>query len=264
VPRAVSHTELHQKRFLNHAVETGVEWPRLETTIDFGGWKIIAFPPTADHDASLHLDVAAYGITLADGMSVLNQFLSIAAWLDDIFAVLLPGLAGSGAATRQPRQTRLFPTSVMDGWTNSWQPIHNERVRLAVAIYREAVNMQRYHSLPYAVVGFYRILELTWPDGKARGTLIEHHLGDILSGDTIWGWLQRAGGYSGDLTPSAVATYLREQCRHAAAHARSNPIINPDDASHQYQMGAAATLLRKLARQAMQADLGISTNRWEQ
>jgi hypothetical protein len=245
-------------------VETGIGWPRLETTINFGRWRLTAFPPTAEFDASLHLDVAAYGITLTEGMSVLNQFLSIAAWVDDIFAVLLPGLADTVSATRQPRQTRLFPKSIMDGWTNSWQPIEDERIRLTLAIYREAVNMQRYHSLPYAVVGFYRILEALRPDGKLRGKLIEYHLDEILQGDSIWGWLQRAGGYCDDLTASAVATYLREECRHAAAHASSNPIINPDDASHQYQMGAAATLLRKLARQAMQADLGISTNRWVQ
>ena len=115
MPTAVSQTEIRQKqRFLNHAVETGIEWPRLETTIDFGSWKITALPPTKNHDASLHIDLATHGITLAEGMSVLNQFLSIGAWLDDIFAVVLPGLAGTVAPARQPRRTRLFPTSILN------------------------------------------------------------------------------------------------------------------------------------------------------
>ena len=66
------------KRFLNCAVSTGVEWPKADTAFSFGTWEIIAFAPTQQHDASLHIDVAAHHLTLASGSSVLNQLLSIA------------------------------------------------------------------------------------------------------------------------------------------------------------------------------------------
>lgn len=93
---------------------------------------------------------------------------------------------------------------------------------------------------------------------------IEERLHEVLSGDDMWGWLLRNSGYSRGLIPSEVGRYLREQCRHAAAHARGGLVINPDDGAHQYKMGAAALLLRKLARQAMQGDIGLGVNRWDQ
>jgi hypothetical protein len=162
-----------QRRFLNHPVSTGVGSPNAEAKFNFGGWGIIAFPPSPELEASLHIDLAAHQLSLADGMSVLNQLLSIAAWLDDNYVVLLPGLSGSSEPNRQPRQTREFPTSMVAGWSNSWEPMMDGRARLTLAIYREAVNMQSYHFLPFAVVGFYRVLEVAWPDGKERSSRIE-------------------------------------------------------------------------------------------
>jgi hypothetical protein len=255
------------KRFLNCAVSTGVEWPKADTAFSFGTWEIIAFAPTQQHDASLHIDVAAHHLTLASGLSVLNQLLSIAAWLDDIYAVPLYGLLGTTEPNRQTRQTREFPTSILQGWCNSWKPVEDERKRTALAIYREAVNMARFHSLPFAVVGFYRVLEVTWPDGKLRGARMEEYLNEILAGDTVWLWLLQNGAYDGEATGKAVATYLFEECRHAAVHAsgkKNRTIINPDDGIDQYRMRAAVSILKKLADEAMQHDLGISRNRWDQ
>ena len=124
--------------------------------------------PKSQHDVSIHIDVAAHHLTLASGLSVLNQLLSIAAWLDDIYAVPLTLANGATEPNRQTRQTREFPTSILQGWCSSRKPVEDERKRLALAIYREAVNMAQFHSLPFAVVGFYRVLEVIWPDGRLR------------------------------------------------------------------------------------------------
>jgi hypothetical protein len=255
------------KRFLNCAVSTGIEWPKADTTFGFGTWEIIAFVPTQQHDASLHIDVAAHHLISASGLSVLNQLLSIAAWLDDIYAVQLYGSMGTTEPNRQTRQTREFPISIMQGWCNSWKPVEDERKRLALAIYREAVNMAQFHSLRFAVVGFYRVLEVIWPDGRLRGAQMEEHLNEILAGDPIWLWLLRNGAYDGEATSKAVAAYLSKECRNAAAHAsgkKKGVIINPDDGIDQYRMRSAGSILRKLAYEAMQHDLGISRNRWDQ
>ena len=127
--------------FLNVPVDCGLEWPRKDVVVAFGTHEIIASPPSEDCDPTLHLDLGRSRLSNVAGISILNQFLSIAAWLDDTFAVLLPGWSGNPVACRSQRQTRSWPTSICDGWCNSWQPIQDERGRRALAIYREAVNM---------------------------------------------------------------------------------------------------------------------------
>ena len=253
-------------RFFSCAVGTGIQWPKVDTTYKFGTWEIIAFAPTEQHDASLHINLAAHQLTLAAGLSVLNQLLSIATWLDDIYAVLRHGLDGATAPNPQARQTREFPTSILEVWANNWQPVADERSRLALAIYREAVNMQHYYSLSFAALGFYRVLELACPNGKQRRDWMTNHLKDVLTGDGIWWWNLQMGGYAGQKTPEALADFLyKKECRAAAAHATGKgAIINPDDGLHYYKMGAAAVMLRKLAHRVMQIDIGLSRSRWDQ
>ena len=69
-----------------------------------GAWEIIAFPPSQDHDTSLHIDLTRTRLSIVEAGSVLNQLLSIAAWLDDNFAVLLPGWEGNPVPCRPPRR----------------------------------------------------------------------------------------------------------------------------------------------------------------
>lgn len=91
-------------RFINVPVDTQIEWPRKEAVITFGQWEIISFPPSRDHDASLHIDLIRAGLSDVEAISVFNQLLSIASWLDDTFAVLLPGWSGNPVPGRPPRQ----------------------------------------------------------------------------------------------------------------------------------------------------------------
>jgi hypothetical protein len=250
--------------FLNHPVSTAVEWPRAESKVSFGAWEIVVFPPSPEHDASLHIDLTRSRLTGAGGMSVLNQLLSIASWLDDQYAVLLPGWSGNPVPCRPSRRTREFPTSMLDGWLNTWTPLASEKARLALALYREAVNMQHFHATPYAVLGFYRILELAWPDGKIRGAALEKQVQRQLAGDQIYESQLRHSGYAGDLNAEAIARHLYKECRQAVAHATAEPIINPDETLDQYQMSAAAVVLRPLVRQVVHEELNVSLNRWDQ
>ena len=61
------------------------------------------------------------------------------------------------------------------------QPVEDEKARRALAIYREAVNMQHFHSQPYAVLGFYKIVESAFPNGTARGEKLEQEVADLLN-----------------------------------------------------------------------------------
>jgi hypothetical protein len=248
--------------FLNHGVDGSIEWPRTNTTFMFGDYEIIAFPPSRENDASLHIDLYAHKLSPIEGMSVFSQILSIATWLDDAHAVLLDGWAGNPVPTRPGRHSTSFPSSILDVWCNSWEPVQNVNARGALAIYREAVNMLHFNSLPYAVLGFYKITETTF-DGKRRQAFLEREISAILSEEKMEVDALRAIGFSEPL-PEGVADFLYRDGRQAVAHAEKDPRIDPDDIAHVRNMSVAALFLRKIARQYIKTELGVSTNRWQQ
>jgi hypothetical protein len=251
-------------RFLNAPVDVHIEWPRAQATIVFGEWEIVAFPPSQDHDPSLHIELTRTRLSAAEGGSVLNQLLSVAAWLDDTSAVLLPGWAGNPVPCRPRRRTTGWPSSILDTWCNAWQPVKDEKAQRALAIYREAVNMQHFHSQPYAVLGFYKIFESAFPNGTTRGEKLEQEVADLLNRNRINICELRAIGFEGNVTPKDLATFLQTEGRQAVAHANKAPMINPDDTGQQRQMSVAASILRAAARSCIKSQFRIGENRWDQ
>jgi hypothetical protein len=75
------------------------------------------------------------------------------------------------------------------------------RSRRALAIYREAMNMQHFHSLPYAVLGFYKILESTYPDGPERGKKLEQQVANLLAHDGLKIYQLREIGFDLNKSP---------------------------------------------------------------
>lgn len=250
--------------FINVPVDTQIEWPRKEAVIKFGVWELISFPPSRDHDASLHIDLIRAGLSDVEAISVFNQLLSIAAWLDDTFAVLLPGWSGNPVPGRPPRQTRRWPSSILDSWCNSWQPLKDKRARRAIAIYREAVNMGVFHSVPYAVLGFYKILESAYPQGRERARNLEQEVAQLLAKKNIDPRQLREIGFTPKDSSEQLAKFLKKAGRDAVAHANKEIGVNPDDARQQRRMSVAASILRAVARSCIQNEFQVRTSRWNQ
>jgi hypothetical protein len=251
-------------RFLNVPVDVQIEWPRKETVVTFGAWRIVVFPPSEIHNASLHVDLGGARLSDVEAMSVLNQLLSIAAWLDDTFAALLPGWSGNPVPCRPERQTIGWPSSILDTWCNAWHPIEDDKGRRALAIYREAVNMDHFHSLPYAVLGFYKILESAYPHGSERANQLEEQIAGLLACGDIEKHELSEIGFDLNSSPKKIADFLYKAGRQAVAHANYEPTINPDDTGQQRQMSVSALILRAAARSCIKSQFGIGTNRWDQ
>jgi hypothetical protein len=177
---------------------------------------------------------------------------------------LFPGWEGNPVPCRPPRKTRGWPSSIVDTWCNNWQPVKDEKARRALAIYREAVNMQHFHSQPYAVLGFYKIFESAFPNGTTRGEKLEQEVADLLNRNRINIFELRAIGFEGNVTPKDLATFLQTEGRQAVAHANKAPMINPDDTRQQRQMSVAASILRAAARSCIKSQFRIGENRWDQ
>jgi hypothetical protein len=245
--------------FLNVPIDAEIEWPRKEATVRFGRWEIIAHPPSREHDASLHLDLVRARLSDVEGMSVLNQLLSIAVWLDDSFAVLLPGWSGNPVPARPRRQSMRSPSSVLDAWCNAWCPLEEIKARRALAIYREAVNLDRFHSVPYSALGFYKIIESA---GRAKN--LGEEISQILVADGIEEYQLRQIGFTKKSSSQEIAKFLKEAGRDAVAHAKMEPLVDPDDTAQQRRMTAAAAILRKAARSCIKSVFRVGTNRWKQ
>ncbi len=251
-----------RSRFTNHSVMTEANWPRSETRFSFGPHEIVIFPPDKEHDPSLHLDLGRAGLSGVEGMSVLSQLLSIAAWLDDTCAVLHNGGSGNPVPVRPRRQTICYATSISDHWGNSWGPLEDPVARRALAIYREAVNLYRFHSIPYAVLGFYKILETNF-DGRQRTEFLLRELESMISANQIADY--QLGAIEQSVGDSAkLAEFLHKEGRNAVAHANLSPAINPDEILDVRRMSVAAQILRPLARRFINQEFGVGTNRWDQ
>ena len=91
--------------------------------------------------------------------------------------------------------------------------------------------MQHFHSLPYAVLGFYKILESAYPDGSERGKKLEQQVADLLAHDGLKIYQLREIGFDLNKSPEQIANFLYRAGRQAVAHANKDPTINPKNSS---------------------------------
>ncbi len=124
--------------------------------------------------------------------------------------------------------------------------------------------MRHFHSLPYAVLGFYKIFESAYPNGVKRGKKLEQEISQQLTGNKINMFELREIGFDRNSSPKDIATILYKSGRQAIAHANMKPTINPDNADEQRQMSVAASILQAAARSCIKTQFQIGTNRWDQ
>lgn len=121
--------------------------------------------------------------------------------------------------------------------------------------------MEHFHSLPYAVLGYYKIFEFVHDKQHIRSRLTDA-LAEHLSTQMLENL--RHIGFDREPSPENIQVFLSDEGRHAVAHAASDPIINPDDFRDQRAMSVAAQILRAVARSAIKSKFRVSTNPWDQ
>lgn len=106
----------------------------------------------------------------------------------------------------------------------------------------------------YAFLSFYRVLEAAMPDGKTREKWVADNLDAIFDrgGQEALGRLKASGIEN-------VGAHLYKSGRMAIAHAKDDPIINPDDASDYDRIAGELPIMRGLAELAIERVLGIKT-----
>jgi hypothetical protein len=232
-------------------IESGAAWPTRAQPFTFEGHQLWVMPHTSDNYPGLAMNRPA-DLDRDDAWALLHRALSYVAWMENSGAMVafrsggnLPrmmGLGGKGGG-------------VILRDTFDFSEVHeaaDERGRMALALMREARGL---NHPAYAFLSFFRVLEVAIPNGKARGDWVAANLenaGDHRAKEAV-AKLRETG-------IEDIGVHLRESGRHAIAHAKADPIINPDDPRDAKRLQAELPIIEGLAVLAVETQLGIQTS----
>jgi hypothetical protein len=230
-------------------VETTSYWPVKTQKANYRGRTIWVLPIMEDRYPAVATRVSE-GDTRVDCELLLARFLSSLAWVQQR-GFLIDGFGGGSRLFLQGGRPR-FGISVTEEFDLSYFPEPADgRVMLALALMREGWGL---NHPAYAFLSFYRVLEVALPDGKKRGSWIDNSLTAIADYRTQQAFddLQERGIVD-------IATHLRDSGRHAIAHARGTPVVDPDDPTEYRRLARELPIIEALARRAVEEVLGVET-----
>lgn len=239
--------------FLNVAVDNQVTWPHDETVVDFGGYKLILLPKTRENTTSVHIDLHGQRLTSEDALTLINRFLSVLTWCDDQFAVLQDGWSGNPVPVATPRRDLAFTTA--HHWVFDRRSPELPEAKKAIAIYRDGRNAEQNYLVSYAVLSYYKIIELRHKGKSEAKTWFRDNFETLRQDGTL---SSRIAAFEAACGTERPHDYLYRACRTAVAHANKPFSTDPDDFHELRRLHVAANILRTLARLFIQNELGVS------
>jgi hypothetical protein len=244
---------LRNSSFLNLAVDNQVTWPPVETVVTFEGYRLILMPPTREHTTSIHIDLAGQRITSEKAVSLINRLLSLMTWCDDNFAILQEGWSGNPIPVPVLKPNLGLITAY--NWIFDRKIPSSPETRKALAIYREGRNAEQNYLISYAVLSYYKIVELKHRGKSEARTWFGKNYEALKADRTLADEIARFESARGTEKPG---DYLYRACRVAVAHANKPYSSDPDDVDELRRLHVAAHILRALARRFIRDELGVS------
>jgi methylamine utilization protein MauJ len=240
-------------RFLNIGVDNQVTWPQEETVVKFDEYHLVLMPKTRDHVQSIHVDLVSNRLTDREAMTVINRYLSIMTWCDDQFAVAQDGWSGNPIPKAVPKRDLAFTTA--SHWAFDRKIPASAEARRALALYREARNAEQNFLVSYAVLNFFKVIEIGYQDrGRVKNWFRDYYA--LLKEEAIYkDAFARFAEYCEGEKPHE---YIYNACRIAVAHANKKSKSDPDDVSELNRLHVAAEILRIFARHFIKNELGVS------
>jgi hypothetical protein len=231
-----------------------VTWPSEETIVDFEGYKLILLPKTRENTTSVHIDLHENKLTSEDALTLINRFLSVLTWCDDQFAVLQDGWSGNPVPVAVPKRNLAFTTA--HHWIFDRQIPKSNEAKIAIALYREGRNAEQNYLISYAVLSYYKIIELKYHREDTKKWLRDNFI--VLKQHQYLAYMLKA--FEKDCGTEQPHLYLYDACRTAVAHAkpRKRQAYDPDNLSELRRLHVAADVLRELAKLFIQNELHVS------
>lgn len=242
-----------RSRFLNIGVENQVTWPKEETLARFDRYQLVLMPKTADHVQSIHIDLAENRLDNRSARTVINRFLSVMSWCDDNFAIAGDGWSGNPVPVAVPKPNLAFTTAFP--WVFDRKIPREQEAQRAVALYREAVNAEFGGLVSYAVLNFYKIVELRHHGKETVRKWFRDNLAVLERDETAKDDLKRFYEICGQEQPHL---YIHNSCRIAVSHANKHSKSDPDDAHEIVRLHIAANVMRRLARRFIEVEFKVS------
>lgn len=244
-------------RFLNIGVDNQVTWPREKTLITFDRYTMVLMPKTADHVQSVHIDLHANRLSDQEALTVINRFLSLLTWCDDQFAITQDGWSGNPIPVPVSKRNLAFTTASQ--WKFDRAIPDSAEIRRALALYREARNAEQNFMVSYAVLNYYKIIELRHPGSNTSVPWVAANLPAVLNDQRDRHGIDIFLAACGEETPEL---YIYAACRVAVAHSSPNRVSDPDEAGELQRLHNAADIMRRLARLFILKELGFPDGRW--
>jgi hypothetical protein len=240
-------------RFLHIGVDNQVTWPKEEMLITFDQYRLVLMPKTKEQVQSVHVDLMANRLDDRAAMTVVNRFLSVMAWCDDNFAIAQFGWSGNPVPVPVSKRDLAF-TTVHDYIFDRKIP-HSEEARRALALYREARNAQENGFISYAVLNYYKIIEIRNPGKEAARKWFLTNFEVLRTASKRDDDINRFLAICGSEPPHK---YIHDSCRIAVAHAGKHSKSDPDDAHEIVRLHTAARVMHRLARRFIEQEFEIS------
>jgi hypothetical protein len=232
------------------AVETEIPWSAEEQSVQFDGHLIRIRPGTDSRRADIAVEYGP-GQSLEDAVRIGNAFLSELAW-----QTKLPIRVEQhcGASFPDSGIGTLHSQHISEHFRLDFKPkLETKKQRLALSLFREAKGVK---SVPYAVLGFYKIIRLLFPSdrkGQEQMLWINNNLNKITE--------YRAQSRLKDLSSSVadIGKYVYVDVRCALAHANQQPVVNPDDSRALLRLHQDLPLVEALAKIAIEHELGVQS-----
>jgi hypothetical protein len=241
-------------RFLHVGVDNQVTWPMHETLITFDRYSLVLMPKTKDHVQSVHIDLYENRLSDEEALTVINRLLSLLTWCDDQYAIAQGGWSGSPVPV--PVSKRDLAFTIAHHWVFSRKIPTSTEVRRALALYREGRNAEQNFMISFAVLNYYKIIELRHPDDDRKAQRwIARNFPAIRDDPRDQHGIKEFLAACGTEPPER---YISKACRIAVAHASAKYPSDPDDMSELRRLNNAADVMRRLARHFISSELGLS------
>lgn len=238
--------------FLNIGVDNQVTWPREEMLIRFDRYTFVLMPKTKDHVQSIHVDLDANQLSMEDARTVINRFLSLMTWCDDQYAIAQDGWSGNPVPVAVPKRNLAFATTY--NWVFNRDIPASEDVLRALALYREGRNAEQNFMISFAVLSYFKVLEVRYPEGKLIRRWIAEKFPLLSNNNSDRGLNDLLAACGAE----PVEEYLWKACRVAVAHVREKHPSDPDSAHEIRRLHNASGIMRRLARYFIRHELGVS------
>lgn len=242
-----------RSRFMNMAADNHVTWPHEPTLVKFDGHHFVLMPRTKTNVQSIHMDLMGNSLDHSGATTVMRRFLSLMSWCDDNFATLGFGWSGNPVPVPVAKPELAFQTTshyIFDRKMPS-----TPEGRRALALYREALNAEHSQLISYAVLNYYKIIELTQRHRGSTNNWFRDNFAYARNFEHLKRSLDDFDKLRGTMEPHE---YIYKSCRLSVAHAGKDSESDPDDASELLRLHTAADIMQVLARHCIEVEFKIS------